>query len=60
MKAKVNAWIKKKLTSWVMKNYPFNITTRVDKYETVYVKKGKRIREYRTFKDGVRQAKVLK
>ena len=59
MKAKVNTWLKNKLTKWVMKNYPFLITTQVDKYETVYVKKG-RIREWRTFKDGVRQANVLK
>jgi len=59
MKKRVNEWLKNKLTKWVLKNYPFEITTRVDKYQTVYVKKG-RIREWRTFKDGKRQAHVIK
>lgn len=41
-------FIKRLLTNWVLKNYPFKITTKVDKYYTIFVKKGK-IREVRTF-----------
>ena len=59
MKKRFNDYLKKKLTKWVLRNYPFNVTTQVDRYQTVYVKKG-RIREWRTFKDGVRQAHVIK
>lgn len=49
------------ISSFVLKNFPFKTTTKVliDKYETIYVKKGK-IREWRTYKEGVRQRFVIK
>ena len=58
---RINKWLKAKLSKWVLGNYPFQSTTHVtiDHYDTVLIKKGK-IKEWRTFKDGVRQAVVMK
>lgn len=44
----MNKLLKKLLTNWVLKNYPFMVTTQVDHFKKVLVKKGK-IREYRVF-----------
>jgi hypothetical protein len=57
----MKAIFKKLISKFVLKNFPFDETTKVhiDHYDTVYVKKGK-VREWRTFKDGVRQQTVLK
>lgn len=50
MKEKLNTWLKKKLTRWVIANYPFDavVKTKTIKYYLVYVKKGK-IREWRMY-----------
>jgi len=42
----MKAFLKKLMTNWVMKNYPFKVTTRV--IRVLYIKKGK-IRECRAY-----------
>lgn len=60
MKDFINKLFKKWLMSWVLKNYPFNSTTKVHHFKTIYVKKGK-MREWRTYnEDGKRMQKVIK
>jgi len=50
----------KSVSEWVLSNYPFRVTTRVKRFKTVFVKKGK-IREWRTFtENGIRVYPVLK
>jgi len=44
----MNYLLKKILTKWVLKNYPFMVTTKVKIIKTIYVKKGK-IREWRSY-----------
>lgn len=50
MKERFNNWLKKKLTRWVIANYPFQATTetKIINYRLVYVKKGK-LREWRMY-----------
>ena len=40
--------IKRLLKNWVLKNFPFEITTYVNRVNTVFIKKGK-IREWRSY-----------
>ena len=51
--------IKKILTNWVIKNYPFKITTKVIIVKTIYVKKGK-IMEWRSFDEKGNRIPVIK
>lgn len=44
----MNYLLNKILTKWVLKNYPFMVTTKVKIIKTIYVKKGK-IREWRFY-----------
>ena len=48
------------ITGFVLKNFPFIVTTKVNQYNTVLVKKGK-AKEWRTFDiNGRRMAYVIK
>ena len=44
----MNTIIKNLLSNWVLKNYPFMTTTKVETIKTIYVKKGK-IKEWRSY-----------
>lgn len=44
----MNTLLKILLRKWVLKNFPFNETTKVKYIKTIYVKKGK-IREWRSY-----------
>ncbi|MCR9254337.1 MAG: hypothetical protein NXI20_28245 [bacterium] len=52
MKEKLKIWfsafLKRKMTKWVLINFPFQVTTKVHHYDTIFIKKGK-IREWRTY-----------
>ncbi len=47
------------LTRFVLQHYPWRVTTQVDKYKTVLVKKGK-IREWRTYAESGKRVQLLK
>ena len=59
MKKIIKMTIKRMLTKWVLKNYPFLITTKVVKKYTIYVKKGK-IREWRTYDENHNRISLTK
>ena len=44
----MNNLFKRLLAKWVLKNYPFMVTTKFKIIKTIYVKKGK-IREWRSY-----------
>ena len=44
----MNNLLKRILRKWVLRNYPFIITTKVETIRTIYVKKGK-IRGWRSY-----------
>ena len=55
----MNNLIKRILTKWVLRNYPFKITTKVNNVFTVYVKKGK-IREWRSYDENHNRIPLMK
>ena len=59
MRTRLNNFFKKIMLWWVLRSYPFVVTTKVNMFKTIYVKKGK-IREWRTYNaDGVRVELIL-
>ena len=55
----MNKLLKKILTKWVLKNYPFAVTTKVNKVYTIFVKKGK-IREWRSYDENHNRIELMK
>tara|TARA_R110000851_G_scaffold92662_4_gene202161 strand:+ start:1776 stop:1943 length:168 start_codon:yes stop_codon:yes gene_type:complete len=50
--------IKRILAKWVLRNYPFNVTTKVLIIKTIYVKKGK-IREWRSYDENHNRIELI-
>lgn len=51
--------IKKLLTNWVVRNFPFVVTTKVNHVKTIYIKKGK-IREWRSYDENHNRIELVK
>lgn len=55
----MNRLIKKILTNWVLKNYPFDVVVKTKIIKTIFVKKGK-IREWRSYDKNHNRIKLIK
>ena len=53
----MNNLLKRLLLKWVLKNYPFMVTTKVKIYHTIWVKKGKK-RGWRTYDENHNRVKL--
>jgi len=51
--------IKKLLTNWVLRNFHFEITTKVNHVKTIMIKKGK-IREWRSYDENHNRIALVK
>jgi hypothetical protein len=54
----MNKILKKLLRSWVLNNFPFNETTKINHIKTILIKK-RRIKEWRSYDENHKRIKTI-